>query len=475
MNHDQQNNLNNGLENLQTKIVNLIERNESYIGKLSHMEESYSIAVTAPWGSGKTFFLRELLEKRLSEHSVFYYNAWQDDSSADPLATLLKGIIFVTGQGQFVTKFAKAGVALIKSLNINVSLPLPLVEAGIDFGSLFPDNQNVDVLKKEFGTALSKVIESKKLVILVDELDRCNPAFAVRVLERVKHFLNVQNVIFIFAIDETQLRETVKHQYGNIDAVKYLQRFFDFKFKIPYQSPEFFASLIKYYCNGRKSNNIKTEQQINLEEMLLHTDLSLLSCFDITARDVFRICRSMDVELVKYSIEQEPRKVEFVHEVGACWMIVVLYHVLYQCYPELYDYIMKGENWKGEEKCKKTVQLYYSEFLNKIYEITSSNSYTKEWIKGLNLDAVIFIISMYKLKHIDKLPQEEKAEIDDIVKHFFEKVITQGDGVIKTQEGEVKERLSRLISWKEEYILETYAFILKSCISEDTVIAKPED
>ncbi len=187
----------------------------------------------------------------------------------------------------------------------------------------------------------------------------------------------------------------------------------------------------------------------------------------------------MDVELVKFSEKaklslqndkflQNDKKLNFVHEASGYWMIIVLYHVLYQCYPELYDYIMKDENWKSEEKCKKTVQLYF-EFWNKTYGIIPSNLFAQKWIEGLKVDAVIFIISMYKLKHIDRLPQKEKI---DIVKHFFEKVITQGDKV-ETWRGNVETRLQRVYGYNENELLKIYSDVLESCINEDTVVAKP--
>lgn len=66
------------------------------------------------------------------------------------------------------------------------------------------------------------------LFILVDELDRCRPTYAISLLERTKHLFEADGVAFIFATDSGQLQHTVRGVYGgDFDGKKYLSRFFD--------------------------------------------------------------------------------------------------------------------------------------------------------------------------------------------------------------------------------------------------------
>jgi hypothetical protein len=88
---------------------------------------------------------------------------------------------------------------------------------------------------------------------MVDELDRCNPTFAVKVLERIKHLFDVPNVVFILSIDKKQLVCSVKGFYGSneIDAEEYLRRFIDIEYNLPEANPEFFCDyLYDYYDFG---------------------------------------------------------------------------------------------------------------------------------------------------------------------------------------------------------------------------------
>ncbi len=68
--------------------------------------------------------------------------------------------------------------------------------------------------------------EARPLVIIVDELDRCRPSFALQILERVKHFFSVPSVHFLFGVHLVQLRNSIKVAYGaDINAQLYLQKF----------------------------------------------------------------------------------------------------------------------------------------------------------------------------------------------------------------------------------------------------------
>ena len=71
-------------------------------------------------------------------------------------------------------------------------------------------------------------------MIFIDELDRCNPSFAVQLLEQVKHYLVDERITFVFSVNLNQLQHTIKHHYGTeFDACRYLDRFFDLRIALP--------------------------------------------------------------------------------------------------------------------------------------------------------------------------------------------------------------------------------------------------
>lgn len=110
--------------------------------------------------------------------------------------------------------------------------------------------KSLSKLRTEFKNSLNSLSGGQEEVIklvFVDELDRCKPKFAVNFLEILKHFFNVENTVFILALDKSVLAENVKHCYGNIDGIYYLSRMFDFDFRLPTENKQFYEKLRNKY------------------------------------------------------------------------------------------------------------------------------------------------------------------------------------------------------------------------------------
>ena len=76
------------------------------------------------------------------------------------------------------------------------------------------------------------------IYILIDELDRCRPIYALTLLERVKHLFDISGYQFVIATDTEQLQHTVRAVYGEgFDARRYLKRFFDIQYSFPEVDP----------------------------------------------------------------------------------------------------------------------------------------------------------------------------------------------------------------------------------------------
>jgi hypothetical protein len=78
---------------------------------------------------------------------------------------------------------------------------------------------------------------SPPLIVIIDELDRCRPTYAIKVLEEIKHFFEVADVVFIIGLHGEQLARSVNAIYGpNFDSNDYLRRFFTRKYHLRRQS-----------------------------------------------------------------------------------------------------------------------------------------------------------------------------------------------------------------------------------------------
>ncbi len=87
---------------------------------------------------------------------------------------------------------------------------------------------------EEFRDKLNEALEiieettPMPLFVIIDELDRCRPSYALALLERVKHLFEVNNIVFILGINMEQLKHSVNSSYGGgFDSQAYLRRFFN--------------------------------------------------------------------------------------------------------------------------------------------------------------------------------------------------------------------------------------------------------
>jgi hypothetical protein len=134
----------------------------------------------------------------------------------------------------------------------------------------------------------------RKLIIIVDELDRCKPTYAIQLLERIKHLFNLENVIFVVALDKQQLGISLGAVYGaGIDANEYLRRFFDLEYSLPSVDPiEFTKCLYERFgfdefFTSRTNSGLRYEKQQLVDSFNAFSklfDLSLRACEQCFAR-----------------------------------------------------------------------------------------------------------------------------------------------------------------------------------------------
>lgn len=192
---------------------------------------------------------------RQDSYRVAEVNAWRDDHADDPIFAVMSAVLKALGKK---TKTAKVGKALIDSAGkiairalkggvkraaavviakdeidgIGDDIAKALTEAGEETIGEFADKalkhfEDGQKAIDEFRTELAAAVKGEKpLFVLVDELDRCRPTYAVSLLERIKHLFDVPNVIFVFGTNSDQLTHTIKSVYGiGFDAERYLHRF----------------------------------------------------------------------------------------------------------------------------------------------------------------------------------------------------------------------------------------------------------
>ncbi len=234
--------------------------------------ENKCVGLNGEWGSGKSWIMTELYEKikDKNDYIVITYDAWKNNFYSDPLIAILycihdtlekyaqnqNGISKVTAYRikQAVKKTATDTCKkVLSSLFDKTIKPMTktnfglLITFAMEFigevirqakssildNKIFDEFKSYQKLLDDTIFVLNKLTEpdkdshTRKLVILVDELDRCMPNEQLLVLERLHHLFEVNNCIVIVAFNEKQIHETLNQHHAIKNGSKYLEKFFN--------------------------------------------------------------------------------------------------------------------------------------------------------------------------------------------------------------------------------------------------------
>lgn len=249
---------------------------------------SLCFAIDGQWGAGKTFFVeRWAKELKAEQHPVIEFDSWANDLSDDPLVGFLshfkKGIddllesrsitetvkselgvklkAFIKAAPKAIWPATKVLVAggLKKALSVDLSDLSEVVKEASEpaseaLSSLFEAateshlerQEAVQELKRQLADLL-KFLEDKcshhlPMFVFVDELDRCRPDYAIRLLEGIKHLFDAPGLCFVVSTNLEQLAASAKARYGEgFDGYGYLKRFFSFEYVLPAPDPASYA------------------------------------------------------------------------------------------------------------------------------------------------------------------------------------------------------------------------------------------
>ena len=235
-------------------LANRRELADQMTAVIAGCAEPLRISLHGPWGTGKTFLLQRWAQDlRNRGFKAVYFSAWEEDFGQDPLVPIFGQMNKELGRsfreatkaagkqlGKFLVTAAAVGVEFKTGFPLLRFLPGWTEKPG-DLHTLLDDRRRE--LKKGLEDLARKAGSGTPgpLVVIIDELDRCRPTYAVECLERVKHIMEIPGIAFVFGIDRNQLCESVQHVNGNVDASTYLQRFFDFELTLPTINPTNFC------------------------------------------------------------------------------------------------------------------------------------------------------------------------------------------------------------------------------------------
>lgn len=267
-----------------------------------------TIGVFGDWGSGKSSIMESLkkaYDDENDKHTLcLQFNGWVFEGYDDAKAALIEAILKAFESNKTLPRKAKTKIKkLAKSVNWmrvigfglkNIAVPIATasITGGASIGAQIFDwakgladepqkiteaikNADYNDFKKKFLKEEEKIEEQyqvvrkfrddfkdllreaniTKLVVLIDDLDRCLPDRIIDNLEAIKLFLNVENTAFVIGADSRIVRDAIRHRYADLIkrdeeanenkrvVVDYLEKLI----QVPYNLPKLSESEVETY------------------------------------------------------------------------------------------------------------------------------------------------------------------------------------------------------------------------------------
>ena len=165
----------------------------------------------------------------------------------------------------------------------------------------------------------------KPLFILIDELDRARPDYAVKFIETLKHFFQTQGVIFILAVDKIHLEASVKALYGSgINFPEYYRKFIHRNVSFP----EINEGSVENYTKKRIKEHFtdKTERYFVKHDLNWQQICQLCLAFNLSPRQMdefFRILSHF------FSTQEQRRQGSY------DWALPTIFYIVISLYDEI--------------------------------------------------------------------------------------------------------------------------------------------
>lgn len=331
----------------------------------------FTIGVFGEWGTGKTSLLK-LIEKRLTGKEMVipvWFNAWRYERENDPLIPLLSTIILILKKQKTtnqkikdeINKVSKALQSIVYGLTFKAEVQIPaIVKLGLDW-----DGEKT--ITKDRENKIDKIIDNSldyqlfnrfdelknvdiKIVVIIDDLDRCLPDSAIKLLESIKLILNQAGYIFILGVSKSIIEGYLDHRYEvdfgikDFDSKSYLDKLIQLPFYIPSHEKRleaFFSELVK------KNHNLSLQEKDDFYK--LSPFIGLLS--DNKPRNLIRFLNNL---LIDKAINEELSRNHEMEKIPILYFAVTrfLQQKWYKVYLSIYNNQRLCErliSWENEE------------------------------------------------------------------------------------------------------------------------------
>ena len=307
-------------------------------------DPQFAIGIFGGWGSGKTTLMRAI-EKQLDDKIVsVWFNAWRYEKEEHliiPLLDTLRDALVAWAASveggravdpslrdraiKAASTISKAAKAILAGLTIKAKFPLIELDLETDKtfkallewqqGSTETDEEYANSPQSAYHTSFKALRDSltdftqygerqQRIVVFIDDLDRCFPANALQVLESMKLFFDFEGFIFVAALDQKVIEASINWKYRltdssgasadpPIDGSNYIKKLF----QVPFNLPSIPSTQMDDYLEAIFSSTEERDAQQSelLERVRPHLN-ALVGNSEVNPREVKRFINSYIIQ-----------------------------------------------------------------------------------------------------------------------------------------------------------------------------------
>lgn len=343
-----------------------------------------SIAIQGDWGTGKTSTLN-LLKKNLEADKdtngikCVFFNTWQYSqfNMEDSLyVSFVHNLVKQCGGNdeilRIVAGFGK--LAFFKAIDWKFGTNASEILDGFEKAKK-DQMESVSKLQEDFAELVKKT--GKRLVIFIDDLDRLNPEVAVELLEIIKLFVNVENSIFVLAIDYEVVVKCVRKKYGENLSEEKCRNFFDKIIQLPFKMPVERYNLTELVRKAVQEQTHMTDEGVNIVAEFIS---------DVMGTNPRTFKRLVNAFFLINSVNEIGEEAESkTKEINDVLMFCSL--CIQMCLPKLYELMVTASTKKQlkellEVKAAEEIRAYVTKYF---IDMEETDKEFNEIIKGIRL------------------------------------------------------------------------------------------
>jgi len=324
----------------------------------------FTIGIYGEWGTGKTTLMKSI-ERDLSENQEnkeqsflpIWFNAWKYERE-DSLATisLLKTVGYVMANHEIYDSLSKTifkGLTIVgkdmiqqiamQAVSKTQQVADEEIEVKMDYlNKLYRDSvyyEGLDKIKKE----MESIREEKgdyRVVIFIDDLDRCSPVKALEVLESIKLFLDIEGFVFVIGLSHKTVTELISKAYNStgVKGDDYIKKIIQIPIKIPSWSKESIIDLI--------NNSITTNLNSDYTKFLCENSGMIAKVVDYNPRQLKRFINNVIVAFETFASKQGAPEIQFNE--------IFLVKILKSEWPDFYQELVYNKDFRDIVKWMMT-------------------------------------------------------------------------------------------------------------------------